>query len=646
MDSEALPVSPEDLTTRAATVDELLSEDFESLPALKRDTDLAAKRLAAWCDSSSSGDWELFERRLRRDGYTMAGVLARFAAARRRPSAPMPQWARDAEWIQAALQTNSAETGRCRAPFEHIFSALVAEADVRLWASVEASVTSRFAPSARDDLRGLLIGRLCGLCAPVLYDRFVESSAPYDAYVAEMKTGGLIRLLHEKPVLLRLFACVTRQWLTTAREFVVRVDVDFKSIRHDLLHRDADADVAHVQGGLSDPHRGGRSVLRVDFDDGSSAVYKPRDLRLDAAWHSLVERLNRNAPDQLRTAIVIAADGYGWAEFIDHTTCDTEQGCRRFFRRAGAWLALFHCFAASDIHHENMIAAGDHPVPIDVETLLQGRPTAARSAPAESQAYEAAREMIANSVAAVGLLPSYGRSTNGVRAAGGVVSEWPIGKTLVWNDMNTDAMRPSIVSESALPPLNLPRIGGERHAVLADHIEDFIGGFRDYATYLRGVGPRLFDGFPGLPVRKVVRPTQFYSMLLQRLNDDRAMHDGVQWSCQADFLARLSDWDRDTDDNWTLQDAERSSLVELNVPMFTAPTDGVQRAQDRITQLDDAEIAWQVDVIRQTSPDLSGLRQREPAVFHVDGRGGATAEVGLPQGSRSDRRAACRILHT
>ena len=48
-----------------------------------------------------------------------------------------------------------------------------------------------------------------------------------------------------------------------------------------------------------------------------------------------------------------------------------EDGCKRFFRRAGAWLALFHCFAASDMHQENMIAAGDHPVPIDLETILQ-----------------------------------------------------------------------------------------------------------------------------------------------------------------------------------------------------------------------------------------------------------------------------------
>ena len=580
MEADASAVSPEELAATAATLDELLSDDFQSLPGLKRDTDRAAKRLAAWCDSSSSGDWELFDRRLRRDGHTIAGVLTRFATARRRPSAPLPAWARDAEWIQAALQKGPAETCRGQEPFEHVFAALVEEADSRLWASVEASVASRFASSARDDLRGLLIGRVCGLCAPVLYERFAQSSAHYDAFVAEMTAGGLIRLFDDKPVLLRLVASLTRQWLTTSREFLNRLDEDLKPIRHDILHRDARAQVAHVHGGLSDPHSGGRCVLRVEFDDGSCVMYKPRDLRLDVAWQSLIERLNRDAPVELRTPRTIAGDGYGWTEFIEHTGCSTEQGCQRFFRRAGAWLALFHCSAASDIHHENVIAAGDHPVPIDVETLLQAGATRTDAARAESQAYEAARELIANSVAAVGLLPGYGKSANGVYAAGGVASEWPAGKKLIWNHINSDAMRPSMVQETGRPPSNLPRIGEDRYVGLSEHFEDFIAGFGDYATFLSKKGQPLFDGFAGLPVRKVIRPTQFYWMLLQRLKDDRTMDDGVLWSSQADFLARLSDSDSDSDESWSLQRAERNALLELNVPLLTTATDGLQRARD------------------------------------------------------------------
>ena len=73
------------LVARAATFDELLSDDFESLPGQQDDSEMAAQRLARWCHSSASGDSSLFGRRLERDGLTLDRVTARFSSARRRP---------------------------------------------------------------------------------------------------------------------------------------------------------------------------------------------------------------------------------------------------------------------------------------------------------------------------------------------------------------------------------------------------------------------------------------------------------------------------------------------------------------------------------------------------------------------------------
>jgi len=96
----------------------------------------------------------------------------------------------------------------------------------------------------------------------------------------------------------------------------------------------------------------------------------------------------------------------------------------RFFRR-GAWLALFHGFAAADMHQENMIASGDDPVPIDLEMLLQASADEQSSGDPEAMATEAAKEIIANSVSAVGLLPAYGRSPqNQIVALGGMNADW------------------------------------------------------------------------------------------------------------------------------------------------------------------------------------------------------------------------------
>ncbi len=84
----------------------------------------------------------------------------------------------------------------------------------------------------------------------------------------------------------------------------------------------------------------------------------------------------------------------------------------------------------------------------------------------------------------------------------------------------------------------------------------------------------LLGGFAGLAVRKVIRPTRFYYMLLQRLKNHRSMDDGAIWSAQADFVARLSQWDKDFDPLWPLHRAERDALLALNVPHFVSPSDG------------------------------------------------------------------------
>src|SRR5664280_2934460 len=354
----------ERLIVRAATIDELLSDDFEPLPGQKGDTDLAARRLAAWCRSCASGDWSLFGRRLNRDGWTIGQALSRFATVRRKAFASKPAWIDDAIWIEAALQSPTKNTKTIAAfeqtepcAFEHLFTPVVEQAEALLWSDINARVSDNLNESARACLRLSLLKELSSLSTPAIYERFVlarkASGTPPaaakpqqeagtsrdDQFVAEMKAGGFQRLFEDKPVLLRLITSHTRQ-------------------------------------------------------------------RLDVAWYALVERLNRAEPPlELKAVRTISRDGYGWTEFIDHAGCADQQGCQRFFRRAGAWLALFHCFAANDMHQENMIAAGDHPVQIDLETILQAPAEEHKAQDPEAQAFDAAMETVANSVMMVGLLP-------------------------------------------------------------------------------------------------------------------------------------------------------------------------------------------------------------------------------------------------
>jgi type 2 lantibiotic biosynthesis protein LanM len=636
----------ERLIVRAATIDELLSDDFEPMVGQKGDADLAGRRLSAWCQSCASGDWSLFGRRLEWDGLTFGGVLKRFATVRRKTSAPAPAWIDDAIWIETALQSDAASTTPSRGlehaephAFEQLFMPMIERADALLWSDIDARARDNLSESARADLRASLLRQLSDLSTPALYERFVKvrkaAASPADAakppsdvgqsryeqFVAEMKAGGFRLLFADKPVLLRLMAVVTRQWIDASREFIVRLDADLTTIRRDLLRSDAGGRVVRIEGDLSDPHNGGRTVQVVGFEDGSRIVYKPKDLRIDVAWHTLIERLNdAGAPITLRAMRALARDGYGWTEFIEHTGCADQEGFGRFFQRSGAWLALFHCFAATDMHQENMIAAGDQPVPIDLEMILQATADEQKSQVPEEQASDAAMEIIANSVMMVGLLPAYGRSPgNKVFAIGGMASDWNSKTIIKWENVNSDEMRPTKEKAVGNANPNLPHVDG-RYAKSSAHIDDFVAGFEAYAKFLSRAGMNtqardLFDSFAGLPVRRLVRPTRFYAMLLQRLKNHQTMDDGAVWSAQADFIARLAAWEKKSDPHWPLQQAERSALIALNVPRFASPSNGteirdadgasirteaksgLERARARFQGFDEREIAWQIEVI-------------------------------------------------
>jgi type 2 lantibiotic biosynthesis protein LanM len=642
------------LIVRAATIDELLSDDFEVLLGQQGDAAIAAERLAAWCRSSSSGDWSLFNRRLMRDGLSIDRVLAKFATVRRKASVPTPSWVDDAIWIEAAMQSMPDSIDAVATPsqaesraFEHLFRPVIERAEVLLWAGIDGRAFDNLNESARACLRHSLLGQLCSLSSLALYDTFLKamksgekpeystepkparSTARYDQFIAEMRMGGLRRLYGEKPVLLRLIACVTRQWIDTWREFVARLDADLAMLRQDILHSNTYSKISKIEGGISDPHNRGHTVQIVTFEDGGRVVYKPKDLRLDAAWHTLIVRLNlADAPVALRAAKAVARDGYGWTEFVAHLGCADQTGVERFFRRAGAWLALFHCFAATDMHQENMIAAGEYPVPIDLEMILQATSEEGISYDEEGGALQVAMDTVANSVLMVGLLPAYGRSPdNEVFSLGGMISDRNAKPKIGWKNINSDSMRPWtwMEAEESLP--NLPHIDG-LYAKLGDHIDNFVSGFEDYAQFLlrytrENEKCELFSGFAGLSVRKIVRPTRFYYMLLQRLKDYQNMGDGATWSAQLDFIARLADWDRDTDSVWPLHRAERSALAELNVPHFvsrsdgheicdltgisihTKSTSGIERARTRVRSFNEQDILWQIEIIRQNTTAIS-----------------------------------------
>ena len=630
-------IKPEDFYLQAASIDELLSEDFETVPGEKSKTDIAALRLAAWCRQSSSGNWELFSKRLERDGLTMSQVLERFSGARLRSSVKLPDWVLNAiEIINHHQNTKNKQViHNLEIPFFEVFNSTVALGTSKLVST--GSPSKYLSDTALFSIQKILYSQLSELYTPYLYQEFQEFKKDkvsgnhekyfYDQFIKNYQEESLLALWKKKPVFLRLTSTILSQWIACNREFIERLSQDWEEIETKFIasDRSKNLQLVEIESGISDLHNGGHSVYIAHLSNQQKILYKPKDCRLDFAWDALIQNLNEmNPPIDLRAAKIIQKNGYGWSEFIEDPSCSDLKQIERFFFRAGALLAMFHIFVGTDMHFENILATSEYPVPIDLEMILQGTSPELQTDSPLKKSISLAAHRANNSVLNVGLLPTYIETTDKkIANIGGLNSTSGTKVRQIWSMVNTDQMFVEKKTFAREAPLNIPSFKG-KSASLGDFLEHFMTGFSEYMLFImkvrdqKGVG-FFFDEFSELATRKVIKPTRFYHALIQRIKNPAQFDDGIIWSTELDFISRFSDWNKKIDFYWPLLKAERRDLSELNIPIFfnhvklqqvinpnglvfqSDLEPGLPRAILRLTNFDNKELQWQNQLIKAST---------------------------------------------
>lgn len=655
-----MAVIPDGLLLRAATIDELLSDQFEAETVQTADLELAAQRLAVWCRASANGDWAMFAHRLSRDGLSFEDVLPRLGRVHLRSGLPPPLWASDAAWVLEQLASHSVDGDPIErlllskpAPFHDVFVPLFSGALEKLLRELTSELRATCCTTV-ELLLGHLVDRLCELAAPALYDDFLRfkqnfptdlkgPAVAYEAYLAHLRMGALPALFDRLPVLLRLLAVTYRQWHEVSLEFLNRLSNDLAIIRRDLVPNFDISDIVDIDANVSDLHNDGRAVCIITTNSGYRLVYKPKSLDLDEFLWQFLNELGKNSPPiDLRVAKSLPRGDYGWSEFVPFLPCAKKEDVTRFYERAGAWLVLFHLLAATDMHEENIIANGGYPVPIDLEMLFQVAEDPSRIVIPETHAIELAGQKIAESLIMTGMLPDYIKTLdNRVVDRGGFNVGVGENTRLLWENLNTDQMRPRRVPARRLATNNVPELAG-RKVGLGDHLPDLERGFKTYAQFLstnRDFLTELFQRASGLPTRAIERPTRFYGLLLERLRNPRNMGDGATWSANADFVSRVTDMEGSADPLWLLLCSERNALCGLNIPYFTARTDstevadrsgvladgevipGLAHALQRVKNFDQLEVEWQSTVLRLST---STIGSRLNSLGNIELSDGAT----------------------
>lgn len=430
-----------------------------------------------------------------------------------------------------------------------------------------------------------------------------------------------IAILQEYPVLGQQLVICINIWVDLSLEFLQRLCDDWETIISHFSPKIELGVLTQVKAGAGDAHNGGRSVTIATFSSGWQIAYKPKPLAVDDRFQELLTWFNTKSELQFRTLQILDRGSYGWVEFAHTSSFETEAAVERFYQRLGGLLALLHAIQGTDFHAENLIAAGENPVLIDLESLFHPHPVAPNS---PNSVLPARREM-GRSVLRVGLLPqpqAIAKDAVDVSAIGGNPERLGMGRTIGLKASNTDEAKVSRQAIAWRENQNQPRLQGELVNAL-EYQEATATGFT--ATYRLIVKHRegfskFLQRFATDEVRVFLRETRSYGLLLQESFHPNLLRDAL-------------DRDRIFDKLWVevpalpylerVIPAERAALWQGDIPKLTTypnsrhlwasngecfrdffDESGLELVQQRLQAMNEADLERQLWFVRTSLTTL------------------------------------------
>jgi lantibiotic modifying enzyme len=480
------------LVDRAAFLHERLGERWQPTPH-PFDEAIALRRLERWCQLAAGGDWDRFAHRLAWDGLDVARARLLVGTGHFVADAPLPDWV---DFLAGVFEV-SPDPAEITRPF-------VDAAQDRLAQRVGPKL-AWLMPEAHLTIINHLAERLRSLADPTLIDGSGQ---------------GLVTHALRYPVLARQLAQRCLHWIAEVADFLARLGEDWSALTQyvPLPSSPTPGIVNGLRPGLSDPHRGGRTVWRVDLPGGSVA-YKPKHLQMDQGWAELVMWAAQQGLDSSPGCLwIILRPEYGWMEWA-HPEPWTD--APRLAQRAGAMLALLHLLHAADCHAENLGRRGEFPLLLDGEMLVYPH-VAGRAADDPLD------------VMRTGLLPRWLADQRDVAEIRGLPGE----------------LSPTQVIE----------------------------GYRSACQFLVDAWPQL--GESGLlsrlrrgRVRVAPRPTAAYLRLLDHLRHPALLADAIDFSIETDRLAYTYLTRPDQERFWPLLASEHEAVAQGDVPLFYGEID-------------------------------------------------------------------------
>jgi type 2 lantibiotic biosynthesis protein LanM len=575
-----------DLLRRSTRVDALSAEDRRR----------ARERIARWRAQRPFGDDTIFAARLAADDLTLAELeeivcltpehLAQLARAR-------PAWL---ETLRIAFRDHG-ESIEMRAevlaenpqlgflyliePLVRFFRARLIGELRQLNAAAQGGVFDP-EPVTRLAMEGMvnrllrIINKLCVLELNVARERgdltANEPAERLHQFLQRLRQRDLgLALLREYPVAVRLLVDYMEAWLDASTELFQRLRNDWALIAERFAGGQELGDLTAIGQGAGDRHHRGRAVTLLSFSGGLQLYYKPKPLATDLHFQQLLADLNRSGIAPAFPLLELCDRGhYGWVESVEYLPCGNRDQVRRFYQRLGGYLALLYALHGSDFHYENLVACGEQPYLVDLESFFTPDLY-------DRSAADPGWLQIADSVLRAGLLPrriylrpgDRGLDTAAISLVDAQRLPYP---AAYWEGSGSDELK--LVKRDA--PLkegkNRPRLGSDPVNPL-EYAPDLLAGFEQVYRHIERQAPALLApggaiaSFARDPVRYLSRMTLAYTYLLGESDHPDLLRDGLALDQHWDAL-----WIGYSPDSLIPETfvAERAALRRNDVPKFSA----------------------------------------------------------------------------
>ncbi len=406
---------------------------------------------------------------------------------------------------------------------------------------------ARLANHLRQDVIQLFLPMITKCCVIEMHkqkiNKALNGATPeerFNDFIAQCTQKDMYHRLWETyPVLLTCVEIKATQYQAALLEFFQHLDNDIPTLETSLLQNNIARFTQFNASG--DTHRQCRRVFIVtaQSDKGSQLrfVYKPRSLSNERYFSELCEWYNQtHTALPLKTAHIIDRDTYGYCEFITYQPCDNKHDINAFYHALGEISALLLVINGLDIHHENLIAHGSHPVLIDMECIMTP----------VLKANEHTYPNVGQSL----ILPrqtNINKKSKGVDISGLSDNDnqrsWR--KAPRWHQPGTDEMHLVREDSEFKTQGNTPRIRNQAASPITHFKEDYIAGFQaGYQTLLAHRETLLSDQSPlfqdkPITTRYLFRSTSDYAILLHESYHPLLLDDSKKYAEHIDWLNEI-----------------------------------------------------------------------------------------------------------